>query len=146
MARAQQPGPQQATVTATQACTAGKQSKPVRGLKRGFLCGPKSKRPTAKQANNSANLVHDTGPANGSRASQGSESASSTDPVVFTGSIVEHRDPQATDLQAGHNASSLSGANTRTSMARPADIAAGSEAACTAPKRVSKFKQARSAV
>ncbi len=145
MAVAQQPGPQQATVAATQACTAGKQSKPVSGLKRGFLSSTKSKRTTAKQAKNSANPAHDTGPANGSRASQGSKSVS-TDHVVFTGSIVEHQDPQAIDLQGGHNASRLSGSDSRTSMSRPADIAARSVAACTAPKRLSKFKQARSAV
>lgn len=96
-----------------------------------------------KQENNSANPAHDTGSANGSKASPSSKPAVSMDHVIFTGSIVEHQDPQATDLQGGHNASSLSGDDTRTSMARPADIAAGS---CPAPKRVSKFKQARCAV
>ena len=96
-----------------------------------------------KQENNSANPAHDTGSANGSKASPSSKPAVSMDHVIFTGSIVEHQDPQATDLQAGHNASSLSGDDTRTSMARPADIAAGS---CPAPKQVSKFKQARCAV
>ncbi len=151
MAVAQQPGPQQvnstATAAATNACTAGKQSKPVSGLKRGFLCGTKSKSAAVKQAKNSATPAHDTVSANGGRSSQGSESANSTDHVAFTGSIVEHQDPQALDvLHGGHNASRLSGNDSRTSMSRPADVAAGSVAACTAPERVSKFKQARSAV
>ena len=147
MAVARQPRPQQANVAATDAatnaCTAGK---PVSGLKRGFLSGTKSKRTTVKQANNSANPAHNTGSATGNRPSQGSESASSIDHIVFTGSIVEHQDRQARDLHGGHNASGLFGNDSRASMSRPADIAARSVAACTAPKRVSKFKQARSAV
>jgi hypothetical protein len=145
IALAKQPGPQQATVAATQACTAGKQTKPVSGLKRGFLSGTKSKRATVKQANNSANPAHDTGSADGSRAGQGIKSAISIHHVVFTGSIVEHQDPQATD-HGGHNASGLFGNDSRGSMSRPADTAASSVAACTAPKRVSKLKQTRSAV
>ncbi len=147
MGLAQKPGPQQAPATATQACTAGKQSKPVSGLKRGFLSSTNSKRTTAKQANNSANPTHDTGPANGSKASLSSKPAANTDHVVFTGSIVEHQDPQATEpMHRGCNASGLFGNDSRASMSRPADTAASSVAACTAPKRVSKFKQARSAV
>ncbi|KAA6424750.1 MAG: hypothetical protein FRX49_05417 [Trebouxia sp. A1-2] len=51
VALAQQPAPQQASAAATQACTAGKQSKPVGGLKRGFLC-TKSKRAIVKQGDN----------------------------------------------------------------------------------------------
>ena len=146
VALAQQPGPQQATVAAIQACPAGKQGKLVSGLKRGFLSGTKSKNTTMKQANTSANPVHATGSTNGSKASPSSKFAVSMDHIVFTGSIVEHQDPQATDLQGGHNAGRLSGNDSRTSMSGRADIAAGSMAACTAPERLSKFKQARSAV
>ena len=153
-AQPQTQAPKAATRTAR---TGSKSDKPLSGLKRGFLSGSSRPKTTAAtHVTTSPSATHAASPSTVSIGHMHSWSAAAdSDAAAFTGSIVEHLGSQAAGSSAQQapvgpvrSATRDTNVGGSISVLRTASRAAapiGGTAETTVPKRVSKFKLARSA-